>query len=130
MIFDRNGKLLVRDTSFCQWAGGGVIKTLHPNSVYKAWPGLTLQQILQNIKPFGRPHVSDSLLQNPDFTLVVTWAKFIGGYNYRLFDLAEAVKQNNRARIRLIWLNIDIQKSWNIPKKQQMRIICTTMDDQ
>ena len=83
---------------------------------------MTLGQILKHIEPI-RGGEADSVVLNPDFTIIVTWAKFLGEYNYRLFDLAGAVKEDKKSRIRLIWLNIDIQKSWHITDRQKIRIM-------
>jgi hypothetical protein len=121
MIFDREGTLLQRDTAQCQWAGKDKISSLKPDSVYSKCNDLHLNQVLPKIQPLtGNPEPSDSLAA-PDFTVLVTWGMFLGKYNYRLFDLDSAVKQNKTARIRLIWLNIDMQKSWNLPKDQRMK---------
>ena len=120
MIFDRNGLLLDRDSSKCQWAGAELLRNLHPDSSYSTTDKLTVDQILGKIVPVG---VGDTLFdigQLPDFTLVVSWGKFLGRYNYRLFDLEKALKENNYARIRLIWLNIDMQKSWQLKPGQKL----------
>jgi len=122
MNFNRDGFLLARDTTQCQWSGFDVVKALHPDSSYKFLPGLRLDQILEHIQPFGIDHACDNMVKKADFTVIVTWAKFIGGYNYRLFVLADAVKENKAATIRLIWLNVDMQKSWHVTKQQKLTI--------
>ena len=77
----------------------------------------------EEIRSLAKRHeVGAHTLMHPDFTIIVTWAKFLGTYNARLFDLADAVKQNKTARIRLIWLNADMQKSWNLTKEQKLEI--------
>jgi hypothetical protein len=122
MLFDQHGNLMDRDTAKCQWAGSNVISNLDPDSVYHNIKPFRIDMITEQIIPFGQP---DSGLFNPpspDFTLVVLWARFIGRYNYRLFDLEKAVSDNKRARIRIIWLNIDMQKSWKLPKEKQLGI--------
>jgi hypothetical protein len=122
MIFDREGTMLQRDTAQCQWAGKDKISSLRPDSVYDKCTDLHLNRILPKIQPLsGNSNPSDSL-SKPDFTVLVTWGMFLGRYNYRLFDLDSAVRQNKTARIRLIWLNIDMQKSWNLRKDQRMKI--------
>ncbi len=121
MIFDRRGLPLQRDTTKCQWSGFEVIKGLSPDSVYQGTGGIQLGDILDHIHPIAAGPGQDTLM-HPDFTIVVTWAKFLGTYNARLFDLADAVKQNKTARIRLIWLNADMQKSWNLTKEQKLEI--------
>ncbi|MEI7661447.1 MAG: hypothetical protein WCK34_04590 [Bacteroidota bacterium] len=120
MNFDRNGSLIRRDTTLCQWSGAGLIRELNPDSAYRVWPGLRLDQILPHIEPFGKNKSGQQGAEKPDFTIVVTWAKFIGKYNYRLFNLADAVKANKKARIRVIWLNVDMQQSWHVAKEQRI----------
>ena len=122
MIFDRNGLLLQRDTAECQWAGSDAIRALDPRAACSYWPGFTLDQILPFIKPFGRKEASWSTEKNPDFTIIVTWGKFLGQYNYRLFDLEKAVRENKTAAIRVVWLNIDLQQSWHVTEQQKLRI--------
>jgi hypothetical protein len=60
-------------------------------------------------------------IREPDFTVIVTWAKFIGTYNSRLFALSEAVK-HCPAHIRMIWLNVDMLESWKLKTGQKVNI--------
>jgi hypothetical protein len=120
LIFDRNGTLLQRDTAQCQWSGYEKIKSLNPDSIYEKSNDLKLNQILSLVKECGNNAVLNEASIEPDFTIIVTWAKFLGDYNSRLFVLSDAVNLNKTARIRLIWLNIDMQESWNLTKDQKM----------
>jgi hypothetical protein len=122
LIFDRQGYLLQRDTIKCQWAGYDVIKSLNPDSLYVRSMDLQMSGILPSIKPLSIDTTADEIKNNPDFTVIITWAKFIGTYNHRLFDLAGAVNLNKICRIRLIWLNVDMQKSWHLTDSQKMKI--------
>jgi hypothetical protein len=122
MIFTRDGTLLKRDTAQCQWAGYDLVKSLHPDSVYEKSSDVQLSRVLPKIIPFGMKSTAAESIMEPDFTLIVTWAKFIGKYNYRLFVLDEAVRLNTTARIRLIWLNVDMQESWKLTPEQRVAI--------
>jgi hypothetical protein len=122
MIFDRKGQLLIRDTTKCQWAGADLIRRLHPDSIYPTTRTLTVDQLLKNIIPVGTVDSDKWTAQIPDFTLIVCWAKFLGKYNYRLFDLEGALKENQHSKIRLIWLNIDMQKSWHLKPNQKLSV--------
>ncbi|MCK9203538.1 MAG: hypothetical protein M0P58_03755 [Bacteroidales bacterium] len=117
MIFDRDGQLLERDTNQCQWAGYTFVRDLKRDTSYQIFPGFKVNTITDHIKPFG-DH-SDTIAPDPDFTIVITWAKFIGKYNQRLFVLSRAVAENKTAVIRMIYLNIDMQKSWKLTKSQK-----------
>jgi hypothetical protein len=123
MIFNRRGELLRRDTGMCQWAGGPVVRSLHPDSSYSLTPGMKLENVLRLIRPISRSSTRDSLIADPDFTMVVIWAKFMGTYNYRLFDLDTCVTANKTARIKVIWLSMDIQKSWHLTRKRMLTTI-------
>ncbi len=122
MIFDRQGSLLQSDPSKCQWSGFEVVKSLNKDSAYPKSPGPSLAGLLDQIEPFG-PEISQvSFVKDPDFTVIVTWALFLGTYNARLFELSEAVAQNPGARIRLVWINMDMQERWNLTKNQKLEI--------
>lgn len=122
MLFDRHGKLIPRDSSKCQWAGSQVISSLSNDSTYSTDDGITLQALLGMIVPFGPPETEDNVTRDPDFTLVVIWSKFLGRYNYRLFQLDSAVSENRQVLIRMIRLNMDMQKSWNLGPEQRLKI--------
>jgi hypothetical protein len=116
MIFDRNGRLLEKDTARCQWAGFDVIRSLHPDTLYKTDTTFHFSRLEGCIGSFGMCRCFAKTEPAPDFVVVITWGKFLGRYNYRLFDLEQAVRQNRHAGIRLVWLNIDMQRSWNLGK--------------
>lgn len=122
MIFDRQGILIRRDTTQCQWSGHDKLKSLSTDSIYLKGDGLHLNQILSQISPFGRDELPSGSFQDPDFTVIVTWAKFIGKYNYRLFALADAPNLNKTSRIRMIWLNVDMQEAWKLKQDQKVAI--------
>jgi len=122
MIFNRKGRLLQRDTARCQWEGYEKIRTLKPDSGYILSPDLELDRVMSLIRPLDGDAAPDSVARDPDFTVVVTWAKFIGKYNSRLFALDEAAGLNRTAVIRMIWLNIDIQADWKIPESMKISI--------
>lgn len=122
MIFDSTGFLVLRDTSRCQWSGYEVIEGLHPDSACRVVPGLRLEEILSRIEPLAEKAGNGVPGTQPSFTVVVTWAKFLGKFNARLFDLSEAATLNNTTRIRMIWLNVDMQEDWNLTEDQKMEI--------
>jgi hypothetical protein len=122
MIFDHEGILLQRDTMQCQWSGYDKVKSLKTDSVYETCKDLQLSTILPHIQPIGKISMSGDSVTNPDFTIVVTWAKFLGTYNSRLFVLSEAVALNTTARIKIVWLNVDMQQSWKLTPQQKVAI--------
>jgi len=120
LIFDHVGRLLEKDTNKCQWAGYDVIQSLNRDSVCHLSGDLRLDDILSCIIPMTTPELLPE--SSPDFTVVITWAKFLGKYNQRLFVLEKAVKENHTARIRLLYLNIDMQKSWGLVSRQKISV--------
>lgn len=122
LIFNKQGQRLREDTAACQWAGGGVISNLHPDSSYLTMQDIALEQIAKDILPVGICRCIPVNDKQPDFTIVVTWGKFLGKYNYRLFDLEKDVLENHQANIRMIWLNIDIQKEWKFPPDRKLQM--------
>ncbi|NCA75160.1 MAG: hypothetical protein EOM90_02395 [Alphaproteobacteria bacterium] len=122
MLFDRDGKWIDRDTAKCQWAGSEAIRSLHADSNYLSTDQITLDQITRLIVPFGPDKGPVDPTAKVDFTLVVIWAKFLGKYNYRLFDLEKAAGENKTATIRMILLNMDMQKEWNLTSGNSLKI--------
>lgn len=122
MIFDREGRLLLRDTARCQWSGYSRIAALAPDTIYPVAPKPYLPGLLSHLCGIGTDQGADTAARFDDFTVVVTWAIFIGSLNDRLFDLAGAVRENRRARLRMIWLNTDMQADWKLTGAQRMTI--------
>jgi hypothetical protein len=122
MIFDHDGILLQRDTTQCQWSGYDKIRALKTDTTYEKCNDLQLNTILPHIQQFGKISAPGDSWSNPDFTIVVTWARFLGSYNSRLFVLSDAVALNTTARIRIIWLNVDMQDSWQLTSQQKVAI--------
>jgi hypothetical protein len=54
--------------------------------------------------------------QRSDYTIILTWAKYFGKFNNRQFLMEKVACQNTKARIRVIFLNTDIQETWNMAK--------------
>ena len=117
MIFDRDGVLLQRDTTQCQWWGFDRIAALEPGGDYEKSTDVRLDEILPEIIPLTPDSTASA---DPDFTVVVLWAKFLGRYNSRLFVLGKAAEMNKKARIRVIWLNTDMQQEWHLRDGQKM----------
>ena len=112
----------MKDTTMCQWAGDRPIRLLRPDTTFQTTDRLKLDQISDKIIPFGIQLKTGPETINPDFTVVITWARFMGKYNYRLFDLEKPLMENRRAKIRLIWLNVDMQKEWQLKPGQRLKI--------
>lgn len=108
------------DSNKCQWSGVYYIARLRRDTIYFTDTANRYQSLVPYILPLGQgPGLNQDTVRY-DFTLLIPWGKFIGRYNERLFASDLAVKQNPNAKIRIIYLNIDMQKSWNLRKDQYL----------
>ncbi len=121
-IFNHNGFLLnTRDSGSCQWSGVTAIARLHPDSTYQTDTSFRYQQI----EPLLMPLIPANMMDQADpegFTVIMTWAKFMGKFNNRIFFAREELQKNHQAKIRLIFVNIDMQESWNLRRDQVLKI--------
>lgn len=121
IVFDNNGHLInVNDTSGCQWSVVNKIEKLKKDTIY---PSLLTHQ-LSTVTSLLMPLCKDTAgtAEEFDFTVIYTWAKYIGQLNNRLFSIHDATKKNKNARIRVISLNLDMMKSWGLTKEQRIRL--------
>ncbi len=108
------------DSNKCQWSGGYFIARLKRDTLYATDTSNRYQTLLKSIVPLA-PATTDGEDAGPcDFTLLVPWGKFIGRYNERLFANDLAIGKNRGVTIRVIYLNIDMQKSWNLREDQKL----------
>lgn len=119
LFFNDNGVMTIyKDTSKCQWSAGYFISQLDKDSVYHSDTSYTFQHLMTEIFPLSGADQTDTC--HYDFTVLITWAKFLGKFNDRLFSVEEAVKQRPDLKLRLIFLNVDMQKSWRLTDQQKM----------
>lgn len=122
LIFNDAGYLSrLVDGSSCQWSGGKYILGLKRDTLYYADTAQRYQTLIKKLVPLdgATAEANDSLPY--DFTLIVTWGKFIGRYNERLFVNDIAIAQNTHARIRILYINIDMQESWKLNELQALK---------
>lgn len=118
VFFNEKGMLNhLIDSTKCQWSGGYYTSRLKSDTTYQADTNYTYQKILSSLIPLK----VEENKENFDFTVIVTWAVFLGKYNERQFSVSQAARENKKARIRVILLNIDTQKSWNLQKDKGLK---------
>jgi len=61
-------------------------------------------------------------MMDPDFIVVINWGCFAGKLNQRFFDVSAMVSEKRNIRIRLVFLNIDMQKGWELTKDQKLML--------
>ena len=119
LVFNRNGSLVnYKDSASCQWSAAAYIEKLRSDTSYKTDASRKFSGVFASMIPLSG-HGGYEANDNYDYTVVFTWAKFIGKLNDRLFCIHEAALKNTRANIRVISLNVDMQKSWNLRENQK-----------
>jgi hypothetical protein len=116
IIVDKDFQKITIDTVHCQWSGGYFVNRLNKDTLYLQEPSLDVRKLLSMI--ISIPDSLTPSLSKGDFDFIVIniWAKFIGKMNERLFATIPVAEKRKDLKIVFINLNIDIQKSWNIPK--------------
>jgi hypothetical protein len=113
IVFDKKGSIVdYKDPKSCQWAAVGYIEKLKRDTLYALDTTHNIFTVLPSIVPLNDRHPVSINQPDYDYTVIFTWAKYIGKLNDRLFVISEAAKNNKKASIRVISLNIDIQDSW------------------
>jgi hypothetical protein len=108
--------MLAIDTTHCQWSGGYFVRRLKIDSSYTIDPSLNVRWLLSKIISTSDLTGFDASTHDFDFIVINTWGKFLGKMNERLFATLSCVKERKDLRIKVINLNCDIQKSWNVSK--------------
>lgn len=123
-LFFTEAGLLTRlvDSSSCQWSGGNYILGLKRDTLYYADTTCRYQNLIKGLIPLGDEDSTRRDTLPYDFTLIVTWANFLGKYNERLFINDMAIAHNVQARIRIYYINIDMQQEWNLNDLQALKL--------
>ena len=115
IIVNKNYQVITIDTTHCQWSGGYFVRRLKKDTTYAIDSSLDVRWLLSNI--ISTPDSTGiSSKDDFDFLVINTWGKFIGKMNERLFATISSVKERKDIRIKVINLNCDVQKSWNVSK--------------
>ncbi len=122
IVFSKNGLVTnYRDSSSCQWSAARYIGIMKPDSGFQIDTGYTWHHILNAIVPLtgGVPAEFDT--SKYDYLVVFSWAKFITKMNERLFLINQSAAENPYSKIKVISLNIDMQKSWCLKEDQKFK---------
>lgn len=112
------GRFLIHpiDTLRNSFQGLNAINHLQGDTIYKADPTYSLQWLMHSLIPLNDSTRMDTA--NTDFIVVVTWATFLGRLNERLFSLGETLRGNKEVTVKLLFLCIDVQKTWKMTGKK------------
>ena len=123
IVFNEKGFLVnYKDSAGCQWSAAGYIAKLKKDTIYRTDESHLISSVIPSLIPVTGSASPDLHAQGFDYTVVFTWAKYIGKLNDRLFCINEIAKNNPYARLRVISLNVDMQKSWCLRDDQKTKL--------
>jgi hypothetical protein len=123
LVFSRQGLVInFKDTATCQWSVANAVREMKKDSLYRIDKSRKYEDLMSSLVPLTGISFLSKDMKEYDYTVIFTWAKYIGKLNERLFEITEAARNNSNANIRVIALNVDMQKSWNLRKDQRIRI--------
>jgi len=109
-----------RKSGQCQWSGGAFLQQYSKDSIYTIDSNFQLKSLTTKIIPI----MADEELKDStdyDLTIIGIWANFIGKYNERLFCVSDVAKNRQDLKLRIILLNMDMLKDWNLNKDQMLK---------
>ncbi len=123
IVFNDKGLLMnYKDSTSCQWSAVAYIKKLKTDTIYRIDESRKFLSVIPFLIPLNAQATQTMNAAGYDYTVIFTWAKYIGKLNERLFCINEAAKNNTNVKIRVISLNVDVQKSWDLQKSGKMKM--------
>lgn len=115
-VFNSEGiSVIIESDKNCPAIAPEIIKMLNPNDNYNLDSDLNLKDIIINLRYLNGETAELSVTENYDFYIVIYWAKFIGKLNKKNVAVWEnAAKNNNKAQIKTLKINMDIQEFWDL----------------
>jgi hypothetical protein len=100
------------DTSYCAGVALDFARKLNPDSSYTLYPESSFSELIPCLTPLGDK--VDLQTEPYDFTVVFFWANFMGRGNHNVFLIARELEKSYPGKINYLFVNVDIQKSWNM----------------
>jgi hypothetical protein len=121
LFFNQDGVFIdYRKNGQCQWSGGAFLQHYSKDSTYSIDNTFQLNSIITKIIPIiPEGKLKDTI--DYDLTIIGIWANFIGKYNERIFCVSDVAKNRQDLKLRIIFLNIDMLKEWNLNKDQMLK---------
>ena len=121
LFFNRMGSMVDNSKrKNCQWSGCAFLNQFKKDSLYFTDSAFQLNELLQKIIPV-KENESVGFSEENDLTVISIWAKFVGKYNERLFCISEIAANRKDLKVKIIYLNIDMLKEWNLKKSQMLQ---------
>jgi hypothetical protein len=122
LVFSKEGLLKnYKDSTSCQWSAGSYVSKLKTDTTYFVDTSLRCESMLKHLVNLNGKPVVTSGIEQYDYIVLYGWATFLGKYNERLFCIDDAVLSNKAANIQVYSINMDVLRSWNLPKDQMIR---------
>jgi len=93
----------------------GRLMNHYKDTVYHTDPLYRVDHLMEHLIPLNGSTKIDTC--GADYLAVVTWGRFLGKYNERLFSVRKSAEENKFARVKTIFLCLDMQKEWNLPER-------------
>jgi hypothetical protein len=123
IVFNRKGEFIeYKNPASCQWSAAEYVEKLKRDTTYQALDAPKLWTVIPGLIGLNGTSFPVPDSGKVDYTIIFTWAKYIGKLNERLFCINDAARNNRQAEIRVISLNVDVQKSWNMKNNQKIRM--------
>lgn len=112
-FFSPNGALLkYSSTGDCAGKAETFAQMLNPKEKYEIDSSFVIKDIVEKVKMIsGKSILNDDSV---DYIIFIYWAKYLGKLNDNVFDVVNALKENNRIRIRIYFINVDFQQEWGM----------------
>lgn len=127
-IFDAEGRYIEykkTDTS-CNAGLFTFISDLKTDSNYNTSSTRSLKKELNRYKRLDRLPLTETYFKPADFYVFLTWAKWIGRLNKdHVKEWEELIKKNQKAKIQLILVNIDLMEDWTNEEKEYVERLLT-----
>lgn len=112
VLFDRNGSsILQTDTGYCPGKAEELMINLSCSTALKPDDRFSIQKIFQHVIPVDR---NSEKSPDPDFTLLVFWAKYCGSLNKSVFRIMRRTRENQNIKTRIYLVNLDFMNTWDL----------------
>lgn len=127
-IFDARGRYIEykkTDTS-CNAGLFAFISSLKADSNFLMSDKRFLKNELNRFRRLDKQPLTESYFKPVDYYVFLTWAKWIGRLNKdHVKEWEQLIKKNQKAKIQLILVNIDLMEDWTNEEKEYVERLLT-----
>ena len=119
-FFNKNGNLLYYAETSCTGKAKECAESLTKSSLNRVDPSYNFSDVIKSIKP--EPGNFPFRLADYDYIVVLYWATYLGMLNKHAFEIAAVLNQNHALKIKVIYVNVDFQKSWGMKSIPEIKL--------